>query len=185
MLWFALFLLLATFALAEFRDRLPLEPLQARRAIAAGFAASGLVFLIAALLEVSFLGFALCLAAGLLALAENRRRLAIAPAQSERALPVILAGAGAVLLVALVVTLDLGAAFAGIGTGLAAMDRRQAGLNTIALAVLGFVMLIFGAVRGADRAAMAGFRIQASAIAGPAALAALGLLLMIWAFARA
>ncbi len=184
MLWFALFLLLATFALAEFRDRLALEPLLARRAVAAGFAASGLVFLIAALLEVSFLGFALCLAAGLLALAENRRRLTLDPALSARAWPVIAAGAGVVLLLALVVTLDLGAAFAGFGAALTEMDRRQPGLNTIALAALGFVMLMFGAAHGADRAAMAGFRIQASAMAGPAALAALGLLLLVWAFAR-
>lgn len=184
MLWFALLLLLATFALAEFRERLPLEPLLARRAIAGGFAASGFVFLIAALLEVSFLGFALCLAAGLLALAENRRRLALDPALNQRALPLILAGAGAVLLIALVVTLDLGAALAGIGAALAEMDRRQAGLNTIALAALGFVMLMFGAARGADRAAMAGYRIAASAMAGPAALAGVGLLLMVWAFTR-
>jgi hypothetical protein len=41
-----------------------------------------------------------------------------------------------------------------------------------------------GAARGADRAAMAGFRVQASAMAGPAVLAALGLLLLVWAFAR-
>jgi hypothetical protein len=184
MLWFALFLLLATFALAEFRDRLPLEPVLAHRAVAAGFAASGLVFLIAALLEVSFLGFALCLAAGLLALAENRRRLTLDPALSERALPLIAAGAGAVLLITLVVTLDLGATFAGIGAGLAELDRRQPGLNTIALAALGFVLLMFGTTRGADRTAMAGFRIQAGALAGPAVLAALGLILLIWAFAR-
>lgn len=184
MLWFALFLLLATFALAEFRARLPLEPLMARRAIAAGFAASGLVFLIAALLEVSFLGFALCLAAGLLALAENRRRLTLDPALSARAWPLIAAGAGVVLLLALMVTLDLDATLAGFGAALAEMDRHQPGLNTIALAGLGFVMLMFGTARGADRAAMAGFRVQASAMAGPTVLVASGLLLLVWAFAR-
>lgn len=184
MLWFALLLLLATFALAEFRGRLPLEPMLAGRAVAAGFATSALVFLIAALLEVSFLAFALCLAAGLLALAENRRRLTQDPALSGRALPLIAAGGGAVLLVALVVTLDLGATFAGIGNGLAELDRRQPGLNTAALAALGFVLLMFGTVRGADRTAMAGFRIQPSALAGPVALAGLGLLLLLWAFTR-
>jgi hypothetical protein len=135
MIWFALFLLLATFALAEFRDRLPLEPVLARRATAAGFAASGLVFLVAALLEVSFLGFALCLAAGLLALAENRRRLTLDPALSERALPVILAGAGAVLLLGLVVTLDLGATFAGIGAGLAIPHGKCPGMPGLAMAI--------------------------------------------------
>jgi hypothetical protein len=184
MLWFALLLLLATFALAEFRDRLPLEPVLAGRAVAAGFAASALVFLIAALLEVSFLTFALCLAAGLLALAENRRRLALDPALSERALPVLRIAAGAVLLVGLIVTLDLGATFAGIGLALAELDRRQAGLNTAALAALGFVLFMFGTARGADRTAMAGFRIQMGALAGPVVLAALGLILLLWAFTR-
>ncbi|MEI6160045.1 MAG: hypothetical protein WCP77_09445 [Roseococcus sp.] len=184
MVWFALFLLIATFALAEFRDRINLEPEMATRAIAGGYAATALVFLIAALLEVSFLGFALCLAAGALAMAENRRLVAFGPEGSERAIPLIIGGACAVLLIAFVFTVDLAALSAAIGAGLAEMDRRQAGLNTVVLGAIGLSLFMFGSARGADRAATAGFQIVPSQLVGPAAMAALGLLMVVWSFIR-
>jgi hypothetical protein len=184
MVWFALFLLIATFALAEFRDRINLEPEMANLAIAGGFGASALVFLIAALLEVSFLGFALCLAAGALALAENRRLLAFGPEGSERAVPLIVGGTCAVLLIAFVFTVDLAALSAATGAALAEMDHQQAGLNTVVLAALGLGLFMFGSARSADRAAMAGFRIVPSALAGPVAMATLGLIMLVWALLR-